>query len=86
MNGHSSDYYRKLSDKPVTEHFNTTGHTLDDLTVMVIEQIHMADSVQQKQQENLWIHTLWTLAPDGLNLEAKGSCWSPIQGTGRAKN
>ena len=68
MNGHWSDYYRKLSDKPVTEHFNTTGHSFEDLTVMVIEQI-MADSARRKQQESFWIHTLQTLAPNGLNLD-----------------
>ena len=39
MNGYRSDYFQKLHDKPVAEHFNTTGHTFEDLTVMVIEQI-----------------------------------------------
>ena len=69
MNSYRSNYYRKLSDKPVAEHFNTTGHMFDDLTAMVIEQIHISDSVRRKQWESLQIHTLWTLAPDGLNLE-----------------
>ena len=68
MNGHRSDYYRKLSDKPVAEHFNTTGHSFEDLTVMVIEQI-MADSARRKQRESFWIYTLRTLTPDGLNLD-----------------
>ena len=70
MNGHRSDYYRKLSDKPVAEHFNTIGHTFDDLTVMVIEEMHAADSARRKHRESFWIHTLRTLAPDGLNLDA----------------
>ena len=48
MNGHRSDYHRKLSDKPVAEHFNTIGHTFEDLTIMIIEQIHMADSARRK--------------------------------------
>ena len=70
MNGHRSDYYHKLPNKPVTEHFNTIDHTFEDLTVMVIEQIHVvADSAQRKQRESFWIHTLQTLAPDGLNLD-----------------
>ena len=69
MNGHRSDYYCKLSNKPVAEHFNTIGHSLEDLTVMVIEQI-MADSTQRKQQESYWIHTLRTLTPDSLNLDS----------------
>ena len=55
-------------DKPVTEHFNMTGHSSDDLSMMVIEQI-MAGSARRKQRESFWIHTLQTLAPDGLNLD-----------------
>ena len=52
MNGQRSHYYWKLSDKPVMEQFNTIGHTFDDLTVMVIEQIHMADSARQKHRQS----------------------------------
>ena len=72
MNGHRSDYFRKLSDKPVVEHFNTIGPSFEDLTVMAIEQI-MADSDRRKQRESFWIHTLWPLAPDGFNLDPWGS-------------
>ena len=68
MNGHRSDYYRKLPDKPVAEHFNLIGHSFEDLLVMVIEQI-MAGCARRKQRESFWIHTLQTLAPDGLNLD-----------------
>ena len=68
MNDHRSDYYRKPSDKPVAEHFNTTGHSFEDLTAMVIEQI-IADSTRRKQRESFWIRTFRTLAPDGLNLD-----------------
>ena len=70
MNGHRSNYYQKLSDKPVAEHCDTISHTLGDLTIMVIEQIHTANSARRKQQERFWIHILQTLAPDGLNSEA----------------
>ena len=66
--GHRSDYYRKLLDKPVAEHFNIISHSFDDLSVMVIEQI-MAGSARQKQRESLWIHTLQTLAPDVFSLD-----------------
>ena len=68
MNGHWYDHYRKLSDKPVSEHFDTIGRSIEDFTVMVIEQI-MSGSAQRKQQEIFWIHTLRTLTPDGLNLD-----------------
>ena len=51
MNGHVSDYYCELSNRTVMEHFNTIGHSFENLTVMVIEQI-MADSARQKQRES----------------------------------
>ena len=68
MNGHRSDYYWKLSNQPVAKHVNTISHSFEDLTIMVIEEI-MADSAEWKQRESFWIHTLRTLAPDGLNLD-----------------
>ena len=68
INGHRSDYYRKIADKPVEKHFNTISHSFEDLTVTIIEQI-MADSALQKQWKSFWIHTLRTLAPDSLNLD-----------------
>ena len=43
-NGHRCNYYHKLSYKPVVEGFNTIGHTFKELTIMVIKQIHMANS------------------------------------------
>ena len=70
VNGHRSDYHRRLSDKPVAEHFHSTGHSFDDMTIMVIEQIHVADSARRRQRESYWIYTLQTLTPDGLNLES----------------
>ena len=33
INGHRSDYYPQLSDKSVVEHFNTIGHSFDDMTL-----------------------------------------------------
>ena len=47
------------------------GHSFEDLIVMVIEQI-MADSATHKQRESYWIHTIWTLTPDGLNQDQEG--------------
>ena len=72
MNGHRSDYYWKLPDKPVAVHFHTPGHTFEDLTVMVIEQIYMYSAVteQRKIRESYWIHTLRLVAPQGLNLDS----------------
>ena len=69
MNGHRSDYYRKLPDKPVAMHFNTSGHTFNDATVMVIEQMGVANSTYRKNRESYWIYTLRSVAPHGLNLD-----------------
>ena len=69
MNGHRSDYHRKLPDKPVAEHFSGPGHTFDDLTVMVIEAMYSANSDRRKYRESYWIYTLRLLAPEGLNLD-----------------
>ena len=46
------------------------SHSFDDMTVMVIEQLHVADSVRRRQRESYWIYTLRTMTPDGLNLES----------------
>jgi len=39
LNGHRSDIRTKKTDKPVAEHFNLVGHSIKDLTIMVIEKI-----------------------------------------------
>ena len=41
----------------------------EDATVMIIEQLHSANSVRRKDRESYWIYTLRTLTSDGLNLE-----------------
>ena len=57
-NGHQSDYYRKLPDKPVAVHFNTMGHTFENLTVIVIKQLGSTPTERRKVRESYWIHTL----------------------------
>ena len=70
MNGHRSNYYCRLPDKPAARHFfNTPGHTFEDVTVMIIKLLHSADSMRRKYRESYWIYTLRTLTPDGLTLE-----------------
>ena len=61
--------YRSLPDKPIAVHFNMLGHTFEDVSVMVIEQIQVKNTAQRKNRESYWIHTLRMLAPDGLNLD-----------------
>ena len=69
VNGHRFEYYRKLPDKPVASHFNTLGHTFENLTIMVIEDLGSAPTERRKFRERFWIHTLWSVAPQGLNLD-----------------
>ena len=70
MNDHRSDYYRKLLDKSIADHFNTIGHTFEDLTIIVIEQLGSAPTKRRKLRESFWIPTLQSVATQGLNLEA----------------
>ena len=68
-NGHRSDFNCKSPDKPVAAHFNTQGHSFDDMKVMVIESLGLAPAARRKRREGFWIYTLRTLAPEGMNLE-----------------
>ena len=38
MNRHQSDTTGRLEDSPVVQHFSSSGHSLDDISVMVIEK------------------------------------------------
>ena len=41
----------------------------DDVTVMVIEQMCLADSIHRKPRESYWIYTLRSVALHRLNLD-----------------
>ena len=55
-------------DKPVANRFNSEGHSLEDLSSFVIEQIHQEEANFRKAKESYWIQTPRLLAPEGLNL------------------
>ena len=60
-----------LSQNPVAKHFNQRGHSMEDLTIMVIKKIPAGDVQTQRGREKhqrKWIGTLGTLAPRGMNL------------------
>ena len=40
MNGHWSNIKHRRLEKPVANHFNSKGHSLEDLSIFVVEQIH----------------------------------------------
>ena len=69
MNGHQSDIKHRRLKKLVANHFNSEGHSLEDLSISVIEQIHREGANFHEAKESHWIQTLRLLAPKGLNLD-----------------
>ena len=69
MNGHRSDIKHQRLEKPVAQHFNSNDHSLEDLSIFVIEKIHREEATFCKAKESYWIQTLRLLTPEGLNLK-----------------
>ena len=69
MNGHRSDVKNERLEKPVAKYFNLVNHSLEDLSIFVIEEIHRGDTGLRKAEESYWIQTLRLLTPEGLNLD-----------------
>ena len=65
MNGYRSDIRIRKMDKPVPAHFRQPDHTLEELEVKGIENIHK-DCTKWGKRE---IFTLRTLAPGRMNLD-----------------
>ena len=65
FNEHMSDIRNKRTRKSVAAHFNLPGHSMEDLTVMIIDQDDNAKKL--RNQERDWIYKLRTKAPNGLN-------------------
>ena len=69
MNGHRSDIrLKKTAEKPVAHHFCSPGHKLDHLSVMVVDQTPLGDTVLRKNREARWICCLKTAQPEGMNI------------------
>ena len=62
-------------EKPVATHFISQGHSVEDMTVMVIEKLWKDDPVLRKVRENKWMRTLDTSHPRGMNLRVD-TFWS----------
>jgi len=52
LNGHRSDIRNKGLEKPVAAHFNTPGHSTDDISIMVIEKMKSEDPNLRKKRES----------------------------------
>jgi len=52
---------------PYVAHFNSGDHTVDDITLMPIEQIHNRTDTTILRRESFWIAKLKTRRPSGIN-------------------
>ena len=60
------DDIRHNRSKPVAHHFNSASHTIADVKVKGLWQLH-GDSFEQKHMESHIIQRLGTMSPGGLN-------------------
>ena len=75
VTGHRFDYYHRLHYKPVAKHFfNTPGHAFEDAIVMIIKQLHLANSTRRKYRESYWITPFECLTHDSLKALLHLSC------------
>ena len=57
MNGHRSDIKHRHLEKPLANLFISEGHSLEDLSMFVIEQIHWEEANFHKAKESYWVQT-----------------------------
>ena len=50
--GQRSDIKDRRLEKPIGKHFNSIGHSLDDLSIFVVEKVHREDSSFHKAKES----------------------------------
>ena len=56
------------TDRPMAKHFSLPDHSMEDLSIMVIEKIYRKDTDHRRRKESHWIEMILSLTPDGLNL------------------
>ena len=52
LNGHHNDIAHKRTEKPVASHFNSPGHSLDDLRIAVLEVMRSFDENLRRRRES----------------------------------
>ena len=67
MKEHISDIKKNKRDKVVGVHFNSTGHSLGNFRLQVIEKVIPNNTNILLEREKIWIQTLQTRCPNGLN-------------------
>jgi len=59
---------RKNTGTHVTRHFNQSGHGVEDMRCVGLEQVRVKDTVYRRRRESFWIHKLRCVHPEGLNI------------------
>ena len=62
----------KRNHKPVARHYNSKGHTIDNVVATILETISQNPDLDsttdhRRSRENFWINRLRSLEPIGLN-------------------
>jgi hypothetical protein len=76
MNGHRSDLTKKTL-LPVSQHFVSPGHSLEDLgrsKIYIIDHKPSWKENQRKKKENFGIRELRTLHPESINTKSSNEC------------
>ena len=55
------------TQRPASAHFNFPGHSMEDLTIMIIEKIASNDGQTRRKLQRYWINELRSMAPGGIN-------------------
>ena len=63
---HLQDAHKDDPDSTVSLHFNSTGHTINDIQILGLS-FASSDSIRRKTLEKRIIFKLGTLVPTGLN-------------------
>ena len=59
--GQHKGYVRnKMLDQATGEHFNSRGHCISDMEVVILEKIHSTDEAFRKEREKMYINTFNT--------------------------
>jgi hypothetical protein len=72
MNGHRSGFTKKTL-LPMSHHFVSPGHSLDDFgrsKMYIIDHNPSWKEKSKKKKESFWIRELRTLHPEGINKKA----------------
>ena len=72
MNGHRSDLTKKTL-LPVSQHFASPGHSLNDFgrsKIYIIDHNPSWKENQKQKRESFWIRELQTLHPEGIHKKA----------------